>query len=157
VRLLDAEETAADAQGAFGFDIGMLGRRLVSILDAIRREPLLGALPLGLFASGTAAAAALVAAVARPAQVRCVISCAGRPDLAGPLLTKVRVPVLLVVDGGDLESIRANRHALESLARHAGGLVAVPRAPLLRPAGTNALVASLAVPWLADVLFGPNA
>jgi hypothetical protein len=46
-------------------------------------------------------AAALVAAVARPAQVRAVVSRGGRPDLAGKVLPRVHQPVLLIVGGKD--------------------------------------------------------
>ena len=40
-------------------------------------------LPVGLFGAGTGAAAALVTAAERPASVRAVVACDGRPDLAG--------------------------------------------------------------------------
>src|SRR4051812_26266493 len=73
--LLTAEEAAGDAQrGALRFDIGFLGRRLVSALDAVKRDRRLGSLPVALLASGTGSAAALVAAAARPKQVGAVVS-----------------------------------------------------------------------------------
>ena len=51
------------------FDIELLGRRVTDAIEWLDRTPLLAALPLGLFGASTGAAAALVAAAARPERV----------------------------------------------------------------------------------------
>ena len=61
-------------------------------------------LTIGLFGASTDAAAALVAAAAaqRPNTIGAVVSCGGRPDLAGKeILDKVQAPTLLLVGGGN--------------------------------------------------------
>ena len=65
------------------FDIHLLTNRLVNAVDWLHAEPSTGRLPIGLFGASTGAAAALLAAAARPDRVRAVISRGGRPDLAG--------------------------------------------------------------------------
>ncbi|TSD85470.1 hypothetical protein FFK22_027290 [Mycobacterium sp. KBS0706] len=76
-------------------DIGLLAIRLSGVIDWTAGQPNLAKLPLGVFATGTAAAAALVAAKRRPIQA--IVSYAGRPDLAHEILDDVHVPVLLLV------------------------------------------------------------
>jgi len=48
------------------FDIDLLGQRVIVAIEWLDRRPSLAALPLGLFGASTGAAAALVAAAARP-------------------------------------------------------------------------------------------
>ena len=85
--LLSAEEEQVDAvTGAHRFDIGLLARRVVGLVDWVAGyEPITG-LGIGLFGASTGAAAALVAAAMRPGTVRAVVSRGGRPDLAGDYL-----------------------------------------------------------------------
>ena len=79
--LLCAEEEQADAvTGAHRFDIGLLARRVVGLVDWIADYQPLTGLGIGLFGASTGAAAALVAAI-RPGIVWAVVSRGGRPDL----------------------------------------------------------------------------
>ena len=94
------------------FDIDLLGRRVTDAIEWLDRRPSLAALPLGLFGASTGAAAALVAAAARPERVFAVVSRGGRPDLAGASLARVRAPTLLIVGGADAEVLALNRRAL---------------------------------------------
>src|SRR5690606_21653090 len=80
-----------------------------------RKQPQLAALPIGLFGASTGAAAALLAAVARPADVAAVVSRGGRPDLAAGDLPKVRAPTLLIVGGFDDEVIALNHQAMAAM------------------------------------------
>src|SRR5205085_1500639 len=65
--LLTADEEQVDARTSrLRFDIRLLARRLVSILDWTASEPATRGLPTGVFGASTGAAAALVAAAARP-------------------------------------------------------------------------------------------
>src|SRR5437016_4455671 len=72
-------------------------------------------LPVGSFGASTGAAAALVAAAERPDDVRAVVSRGGRPDLAIPVLNRVKAPTLLIVGGEDVAVIEMNRESLKHL------------------------------------------
>ena len=86
--LLSATEAVVDVQtGGYRFGVAMLSRRVVAAIDWARDQP---AAPgaIALFGASTGAAAVLIAAAERPDAVRAVISRGGRPDLAGPALTR---------------------------------------------------------------------
>jgi len=108
--LTAAEEREDERTRALRFDIGLLGDRLVAVTDALTDEPAARGLPVGYFGASTGAAAAIVAAAERPA-VRAIVSRGGRPDLAGDALTRVSVPVLLIVGSLDREVLELNREA----------------------------------------------
>jgi putative phosphoribosyl transferase len=114
--LLDASEEETDRRtGELRFDIALLGRRLIAALDWLAEQPSIQGLPVGCFGASTGAAAALVAAAARPAQVAAVVSRGGRPDLAAGALGSVRAPTLLVVGGNDPAVIELNKTARDAL------------------------------------------
>jgi len=124
--LTAAEEREDERTRALRFDIALLGRRLVTVTDALAAEPSAQGLPVAYFGASTGAAAALVAAAERP-DVRAIVSRGGRPDLAGEALQRVKAPTLLIVGGLDREVIALNREAEQML----GGpteLVIVPGA-----------------------------
>ncbi|WP_199231308.1 dienelactone hydrolase family protein [Falsiroseomonas bella] len=104
------EEEAADRRKVF--DIGLLAERLGTAMAFTARHPGTAGLPLGLFGASTGAAAALVAAAARPEAVGAVVSRGGRPDLAGEAsLGRVVAPTLLIVGGADREVLALNAEA----------------------------------------------
>ncbi|GAA4661492.1 dienelactone hydrolase family protein [Streptomyces buecherae] len=116
IDLLDPEEERVDQVTAEPrFDIPMLARRVAAVVDWLDRRPETREVPVGLFGASTGAAAALVAAAERADRVAAVVSRGGRPDLAGPALTAVRAPVLLVVGGADPRVLRLNEEAAERL------------------------------------------
>ncbi|MEV4479619.1 dienelactone hydrolase family protein [Micromonospora coxensis] len=148
VDLLTPEEDEVDAVTAeLRFDIGMLAERLAGIVDWLGAEPSLGRLPVGLFGASTGAAAALVAAAARPERVAAVVSRGGRPDLAGSALSAVRAPTLMLVGGLDEQVITLNEQAAAALtAPHE--LRIVPGAThLFEEPGTLEQVADAAGDW----------
>lgn len=98
------------------FAIELLARRLEGAVEWVHHQPSAKDLPIGLFGASTGAAAALVAAVARP-EIKAVVSRGGRPDLAWSILPDVRQPVLCIVGARDLEVLDLNRRA----ADHLGG------------------------------------
>jgi pimeloyl-ACP methyl ester carboxylesterase len=111
--LLTRREEAIDFRtGEYRFDIPRLGHRVVAALDWAAGEAAISALPVACFGASTGAAAALIAAAERPAQVRAVISRGGRPDLAGDALPLVEAPTLLIVGGDDAPVIEMNRTAM---------------------------------------------
>lgn len=145
-----SEAEAADR--AHVFDIALLAARLVGAIDWAAARPALAALPLGLFGASTGAAAALVAAAARPRRVRAVVSRGGRPDLAADAWPQVRVPTLLIVGGDDREVLQLNRAALRGLAAlgERARLEIVPGAThLFEEPGALDAVATLAADWFA--------
>jgi len=148
--LLTAEEEQIDAVDAtLRFDVDMLSERLVAATDAIiagGRTPL----PVGYFGGSTGAAAALIAAARRPAQIAAVVSRGGRPDLASASLAEVRAPTLLIVGGADTWVLAANREAASHMtAPHE--IAVVPNAThLFEEPGTLDEVARLAGSWFID-------
>ena len=125
----------------------MLGRRVVAG-DRLGAGPARRAWAIALFGASTGAAAALIAAAERPDAVRAVIfPRGGRPDLAGPALTRVRAPTLLIVGGHDSAVLDLNRRA--SAEMHAEvQLEVVPGAGhLFEEPGALEAVSRLAVDW----------
>jgi putative phosphoribosyl transferase len=146
--LTEREEEVDAATGHLRFDIELLARRLIGIIDW-RRENQDRGLSIGLFGASTGAAAALVAAAARPDEVAAVVSRGGRPDLALGALPLVRAPTLLIVGGADQPVIEWNREALEVLPGEKR-LEIVPGAThLFEEPGALDEVARLAAEWFA--------
>jgi putative phosphoribosyl transferase len=113
--LLTAEEAQREtATERPGFDVAPLARRLVAAVDWVGGTRQRG-LPIGCFGASSGAAAALVAAAARPETIRAVVSRGGRPDLARLVLGEVRAPTLLIVGDGDRQVLALNREAQEAM------------------------------------------
>jgi putative phosphoribosyl transferase len=148
--LLTREEREIDlVTGEYGFDIPLLGIRVVAAIDWLRASH---SQPLGLFGASTGAAAALVAAVARPEEVGAIVSRGGRPDLAGELLQRVPAPTLLIVGSEDTVVLELNEQAFE-LLKTTKQLVVVPGAGhLFEEPGALEHVARLAAKWFRDHL-----
>nr|BFE67153.1 dienelactone hydrolase family protein [Actinoplanes digitatis] len=153
VDLLTGAEDEDDARTRrLRFDIGLLADRLVGIIDWLRARPGTATLPIGLFGASTGAAAALVAAAARPDAVRAVVSRGGRPDLAGPALAEVTAPTLLIVGACDAEVRDLNERARNYL-RAPTELRIIPTAThLFEEPGTLEQVAEYAGRWFGDHL-----
>ncbi len=124
--LFDLLTPAEELDRSNVFNVGMLGERLVVVVDWLQdlEAPIAG-LPVGLFGASTGAAAALIAAAQLPHRIAAVVSRGGRPDLAAEALPHVRAPTLLIVGGADLGVIALNEEALASL----GGLTALEIIP----------------------------
>jgi pimeloyl-ACP methyl ester carboxylesterase len=154
VDLLGEREEREDAYtGHLRFDIELLADRLVGAIDWLDRTEETAGLPIGLFGASTGAAAALMAVVVRPRQVRAVVSRGGRPDLAGAALGRVTVPTLLIVGGNDEPVIELNERAYKQLAAPLRELVIVPGAThLFEEPGALEEVARLAADWFARYL-----
>lgn len=146
--LLTLDEEAEDLiTGKQRFDIILLARRLVGVTDWLQSKQQTRLLRLGYFGASTGAAAALVAAAERANIVGAVVSRGGRPDLAGPVLDRVKAPTLLIVGGNDFPVIGMNREALAKLNVEKK-LVIVPGAThLFEEPGTLEQAAKLASDW----------
>ena len=149
IDLLTAEEEQLDIRTReLRFDISLLADRLLGATDWLAAEAATRGLPLGYFGASTGAAAALVAAAARP-RLRAVVSRGGRPDLAGAALQDVRAPTLLIVGGADRVVLDLNRDAMTALQTQVE-LEVIPGAThLFEEPGALEQVAALARDWFA--------
>lgn len=148
--LLTAEEERRDQ--ALRFDIPLLARRVIAAIDWVGGEAELRALPIGLFGASTGAAAALMAAAARPGAVRAVVSRGGRPDLAGGALEQVACPTLLLVGGLDGDVLQLNRQAAARLRAPHRLTVIAGAGHLFEQPGTLEQVGAAAVDWFSRQL-----
>jgi len=153
--LLTPEEEREDAAGAkLRFNIPLLTERVALATIWLRGEPQTAKLRLGYFGASTGAAAALMAAAQRPDEVSAVVSRGGRPDLAGPSLSSVRAPTLLIVGGEDYVVMDLNREAMKPMSCPCE-LVIVPGAThLFEEPGTLEQVADHAAKWFVKHLGG---
>jgi len=151
--LLTTEEGHLDNQTReLRFDIDLLARRLLAVMDWTVAQPSLKLLPIGIFGASTGAAAALVAAAARPDLVRAVVSRGGRPDLAREALKKVTAPTMLIVGGYDDAVLVLNEQAKKEMTGDVS-LKVVPRAThLFEEPGALAQVAEYAAAWFWGAL-----
>lgn len=135
------------------FDVATLTQRLQDTALWAMAQPGLSQLPVGYFGAGTGAAAAIIATARPGGQTSAVVSCGGRPDLAGPVaLAAVTAPTLLIVGSADHGVLESNKHALA----HLGGkkqLAVVDQAThLFEERGALEQVAELAASWFGSHL-----
>ena len=141
------EESVDELTREHRFDIGLLGRRVVSAADWLQSRSDLHGLPVGFFGASTGAAAALIAAAERPDMTCAVISRGGRPDLADHALPLVQAPTLLIVGGNDGPVISLNRQAMAQMHAHVQ-LEIIPGAThLFEEPGALEEVSRLAAAW----------
>lgn len=150
--LTEAEQRLDNETGELRFDIALLAKRLIDVIDWVAGDPQLGKLRIGLFGASTGAAAALWAAAQRPVRVAAVVSRGGRTDLAEPMLDRVQAPTLHIVGSRDALVLELNRQVgrLLSCEQH---LEVVPGAThLFEEPGTLAKAAALAGDWFVKYL-----
>lgn len=150
IDLLTAEEEKVDDHTMhLRFDIPLLAQRVAGAADWLAGNPETRRLSVGYFGASTGAAAALVAAAKHPGTAKAIVSRGGRPDLAGPLLSQVRAPTLLIVGGDDAPVIELNESARRQMGSECK-LVIVPGAThLFEEPGALEQVAGLAADWFA--------
>jgi putative phosphoribosyl transferase len=134
------------------FDIQLLADRLQLASDWIGTYPDTCDLRLGYFGASTGAAAALLAAAARPEMVGAVVSRGGRPDLAERALGKVRAPTLLLVGGADELVLHLNRRAYFQLHCPKDLIVINGATHLFEESGALEEVANHAAKWFHTYL-----
>jgi pimeloyl-ACP methyl ester carboxylesterase len=150
--LADLLTPAEEREDRLRFAIDLLAVRVIAMIDWLARHEPTAQLTIGLFGASTGAAAALIAAAARPSEVDTVVSRGGRPDLAGEFLRLVDQPTLLIVGERDTEVLALNR---EAMARLPGDceLEVVPGAThLFEEPGALEEVARLARAWFVTHL-----
>ena len=154
--LLDLLTTAEERSRANVFDIELLARRLSSATDWLSTRADTAGCAVGYFGASTGAGAALWAASEPSARISAVVSRGGRPDLAGPRLSAVTAPTLLIVGSLDHEVLELNRRA-KAMMRCPSQLAIVQGAThLFEEPGTLAAAAILARDWFVDYLLAPD-
>ena len=153
IDLLTQEEEKIDDQTAqLRFDIDFLAQRLVGATNWLLKNNETKSLNIGYFGASTGAAAALVAASDYPNVVKAVVSRGGRPDLAGPVLHKVKSPTLLIVGGNDYPVIDMNQEAFDKLKTEKKMVIVPGATHLFEERGTLEVVAQLAADWFSVYL-----
>ena len=148
--LLTPGEEGIDARThALRFDIDLLARRLLDVVDWLGAQAHTAGLRVGLFGASTGAAAALQVAAQRARSVGAVVSRGGRPDLALAWLDRVRAPTLLIVGGLDPEVLVLNEQAASHLHGVCELHIVAGATHLFEQAGALDEVARLASAWFS--------
>jgi len=150
--LFDLLTEKEDAVHETRFDIRLLTSRLTAATQWLSGEPKCRRLAMGYFGASTGAAAALEAAAELGSAIGAVVSRGGRPDLAGPVLDRVKAPTLLVVGGNDEVVIELNQQAYNRLKAEKE-LVVIPGAThLFEEPGALEEVSRRALGWFTQHL-----
>jgi dienelactone hydrolase len=153
IDLLTAHEEEVDRHTAhIRFDIPLLARRLVGMVDWLKHQPETKSLPIGLFGASTGGGAALTAAAVRPERIAAVVSRGGRPDLAGDALPYVTAPTLFIVGERDEPVIEMNRDAMSRMTAPVSLVIVHDATHLFEEPGALERVAGLAAEWFAEHL-----
>lgn len=150
--LSEAEQRIDRLTCELRFDIALLERRILGVIDWLGNDAELAPLPLGLFGASTGAAAALRAAAERPQRVCAVVSRGGRSDLAGAALARVQAPTLQIVGSADPSVWRLNREASRQLPGEQQLQVIPGATHLFEEPGAMEEVARLAGDWFVRYL-----
>lgn len=139
------------------FDVELLASRLTAATRWLGDRPDAASCRLGYFGASTGAGAALWAAAEGTAAegavanagapVAAVVSRGGRPDLAGPRLSEVRAPTLLIVGSADEAVLKLNQSAQAQLQCPNRLAVVEGATHLFEEPGTLAEAAILASDW----------
>ena len=143
----EAEEDALTRR--YRFDIPRLTDRILLALDWCATQSETRRFPLGVYGASTGGAVALIAASARPNLVRALVLRGARSDLAGPAISRVHAPTLLLVGALDPEIREINEETLREL-RGEKALKVIPGAShLFEEPGALDRVAAATVDWFA--------
>ena len=134
------------------FDIELLADRLVDVTRWLLIQPEGRRIRIGYFGASTGAAAALWAAADADIEIGAVVSRGGRPDLAGPRLSGVTAPTLLIVGSRDDVVLDLNRKAQTRLRCENRLAVVAGATHLFEEPGTLRDAAELARDWFLDHL-----
>lgn len=134
------------------FDIDLLADRLLLAQSWLQTHARTKQLRAGYFGASTGAGAALQAAARQPETVGAVVSRGGRPDLAGPYLSRVTAPTLLLVGGEDGPVVGMNEEALAKLTCPKQLMIIPGATHLFEEPGTLEQVAQAALRWFQRYL-----
>lgn len=97
------------------FNIDLLAERLVAATQWVSKQKDMQNVPIGFFGASTGAASALKATPFLGTNIKAIVSRGGRPDMAIPILDKIKSPTLLIVGGNDSIVIDLNKKAYTKL------------------------------------------
>ena len=130
------------------FNVPQLALRIEGVRDWIAHQPNLGALQVGLLASGTACGAAIRAAARAPEHYNALVCRGGRPDLAGAKpLASLTTPTLFAVGGQD-PGLPMLRQAYDHLVTQRSWQLVPEADDRFDTPGATASFARLAKDWL---------
>ncbi len=136
--LVEDEAVAAEREEA---QVDLLARRLGQVVAWLHADARTAGLRLGYFGQGAGAAAAFMAAAARPGSLATLVVVNGALDLAGDQVAEVNVPVLLLVGMADEPARQVNERARLQLKGE--------RQLALVPGGADLLAEPPALPQVA--------
>lgn len=113
--LFDLLTEVEDLEYQKRFDINLLTERLIKVTQWVLKSKDMPNVPIGYFGASTGAASALGAAAQLGKDVKAIVSRGGRPDLAMPVLNKIKAATLLIIGGNDGVIIELNRKAYAEL------------------------------------------
>jgi putative phosphoribosyl transferase len=148
--LFDLLTSAEAADRRNVFDIPLLAGRVEAATAWLLTQEDAADRPAGYFGASTGAAAALLAAAAPGSRIAAVVSRGGRPDLAEPVLGRVRAPTLLLVGSRDEDVLALNRRALRLLNPRSRLVVVEGATHLFEEPGTLEQVAAHAAAWFVE-------
>ncbi len=151
--LLTPTEEAYDMRtGNLRYNVDLLTRRVIDVIDWIDENEHAMHLSIGILGGGVGAAAAMIASVERPEIIKALVSKSGRTDLAGDIFSRIETPTLLIVGGFDYTVMDLNGHAYESLNVDKKFVVVPEATQLFEEPGALEEVASQAVRWFHQYL-----
>jgi len=131
------------------FDIALLASRLEDAVRWATHDERTQGLPLGLYGSGSGAAAVLTAASRAHINAAAIVCSGGRVDLAAPALPQVTAPTLLVVGADDTPVLDLNRQARSLLQAPSELLTVRGASHRFEEAGAMDEVVQLTTEWFA--------
>lgn len=134
------------------FDIDLLSERLVHVTRWLLIDKNMKEVPIGYFGASTGAASALFAAAELGNDIKAIVSRGGRPDLAMPVLNKIKSPTLLIVGGNDDIVIELNNKAYAALGGIKKMEIVEGATHLFSEPGKLEEVAKLTSNWFANYL-----
>lgn len=137
-------------QRAHIFDVEFLAKRLEGATHWLSNQVGLQHLPIGYFATGSGAAAALFAA-SNNCEISSIVCVSARVDLASEIAYRVKCPTLLLVGENEEEVHKANEEVLDNLAHGKISIIA-GAAHLLDNKRYKDIVTEYADEWFVNTL-----
>ena len=156
--LTTEEELVSELTGEFRFDSRLMADRLTTVTEWCAAQAELVSLPIGVFAAGTAAVAALAVAATPHNAVEALVLRAGRLDLAWGYLPLIETPTLLVAGSLDMPVVVSNESALSRLRSEVKEALVIPGAGhLFLEPGAREQLGEHAAAWFSNAFgFGPG-
>lgn len=131
------------------YNIKLLSQHVLAATRWLDQRSEARAMPFAYYASGTAGAACVRAALQFPERIRALALRSARADLAGAEpLRRLRCPTLLIIGGHDRSGLEPNQHALQALRCEKELAIVASASELFAEPGTLDQAARLAIDWI---------